>query len=361
VAAAGDGGGPHFAGSDGGTGMKAVVCRRSGRPEVLEIVEVDRPAVPDDGVLVRVHAASLNPVDFFSLSSANSVARTLSRRRSGPEVVGNDFAGTVEAVGRGVTEFKAGDEVFGGKRGAFAEYLCVSERDGVVRKPASLTFEQAAAAPVAGLTALQAVRDHGRLQPGQRVLVNGASGGVGTFAVQLAREFGGEVTAVCSPQNVDLARSLGAAAVVDYTREDFTRGGRRYDLLLDIAGSKPWSACRRVLAPRATFVAIGGSVHTVWGGVGTLMHLAGVRLASIGSRRRAALFITRLNKPDLEVLRDLLESGRIRAVIDRRYALDDVVAAFHYMGEGHARGKIAIDVSGAAGKTSSRHTEETRP
>jgi NADPH:quinone reductase-like Zn-dependent oxidoreductase len=339
--------------------MRAVVVRRHGRPEVLEIADVDEPVVPDDGVLVRVHAASLNPVDFFPLSSASAAARTLARRR-GPEVIGTDFAGTVESVGRGVNEFKPGDEVFGGKHGAFAEYVCASTRDGLVRKPANVSFEQAAAVPVAALTALQALRDHGRLQPGQSVLVNGASGGVGTFAVQLAAAFGGEVTAVCSPRNVEQARSLGAAAVIDYTQEDFTRAGQRYDLLLDIAGSRSWSECRRVMAPRATFVAIGGSVHTVWGGTHTLMHLAGVRLASIGSERRAVLFITKMNTPDLQAMADLLESGRIAAVIDRRFALADVVAAYRYMGEGHARGKIAIEVRGAGGTTPSA-TEEKVP
>jgi NADPH:quinone reductase-like Zn-dependent oxidoreductase len=214
--------------------------------------------------------------------------------------------------------------------------------------------------PVAALTALQALRDHGRIQAGQRVLVNGASGGVGTFAVQLARVLGGDVTAVCSSRNVDLARTLGANAVVDYTKEDFTRSGQTHDLLLDIAGSKSWSECRRVLAPRATFVAVGGSVHTVWGGVQTLKHLAGVRLASIGSSRRAVLFITKVNSPDLRFLSDLLGSGQLTAVIDRRYALDDVVAAFHHMGEGHARGKIVFDVSGAGGETAAPRTEETR-
>jgi len=330
--------------------VKAIVCRRPGRPDVLEIAEVEKPAVPEDGVLVRVHAASLNPVDFFTLSSANAATRRLARRPRA-EVVGTDFAGTVESVGGGVTVFRPGDEVFGGQRGAFAEYVCVSERAGVAPKPANLTFEQAAAVPVAALTALQALRDHGRIQPGQRVLVNGASGGVGTFAVQLARELGGEVTAVCSPRNVELARSLGAHTVVDYTRENFTQSEQRYDLLVDIAGSRSWSECRRVLAPRATFVAVGGSVHTVWGGVHTLMHLAGVRLASIGSSRKAALFITKVNRPDLLVLRDLLESGRLTAVIDRRYRLDDVVAAFQYLGEGHARGKIVFDLSGAGSET----------
>lgn len=335
--------------------MKAVVCRRYGPPEVLEVVEVEKPAVPDDGVLVRVHASALNPLDFFSLSGARYVGRMLAERlRPRPEVVGHDFAGTVESVGGSVTEFQPGDEVFGGKRGAFAEYLCISEQAGLVRKPANLTFEQAASVPVAALTALQAVRDHGRIQPGQRVLINGASGGVGTFAVQLAKVFGGEVTGVCSPRNLDQAQSLGADNVIDYTQEDFTRSGQRYDAMLDIAGSKSWSECRRVLAPRATFVAVGGSVHTVYGGGHTLKHFAGVRLASIASSQKVALFIAKLSKPDLLVLRDLLVTERITAVIDRRYALKEAVAAFRYMGEGHARGKIVINVSGAGSEKSSQ-------
>jgi NADPH:quinone reductase-like Zn-dependent oxidoreductase len=335
--------------------MRAVVCRRHGPPEVLEVADVAEPAVPDDGVLVRVHATAVNPVDFFSLSAVSRFGGALAGGfRSRPEVVGHDFSGTVEAVGPGVTEFRAGDEVFGSKRGAFAEHVCVSELDGIAPKPANLTFEQAAAVPVAALTALRALRDHGRLRPGLHVLVNGASGGVGTFAVQLAKVLGGEVTAVCSPRNADAARSLGADAVIDYTREDFTRSARPCDLLLDIAGSRSWSECRRVLAPGATLVAVGGSANTVFGGGRTLRHFAGVRLASIGSGRRAVLFVMRMNKPDLLVVRDLLATGRVRAVIDRRYALADAVAAFRHLGEGHARGKVAIAVSGAAGERSWR-------
>jgi len=339
--------------------MKAVVCRRYGRPEVLEIAEVEKPSVLDDSVLVRVHASSVNPVDFFSLSSAKYVARILAgRMKPTPEVVGTDFAGTVESVGRSVAGFQPGDEVFGGKRGAFADYICVFEQAGVVRKPTNLTFEQAAAVPVAAITALQALRDHGRIQPGQRVLINGASGGVGTFAVQLAKVFGGEVTGVCSPRNVDLARSLGADSVIDYTQEDFTRSAQRYDLMLDIAGNKSWSECRRVLAPKATFVCVGGSAHTVFGGGRTLKHFAGVRLASIGSSRKAVLFLARLNKADLLVLQELLETGRIMPVIDRRYALDEAVTAFRYMGDGHAKGKIVINLCAAGRETSSQSTEE---
>jgi NADPH:quinone reductase-like Zn-dependent oxidoreductase len=332
--------------------MRALVCRRPGPPDVLEVAEVEKPAVPDDGVLVRVHAAAVNPVDFFPLTSVHYAGRLLAGRlRPRPAVVGTDFAGTVEAVGRGVTGFRPGDEVLGGRPGALAEYVCVPERAGVVRKPANLTFEQAAAVPVAALTALQAVRDHGRVRVGQRVLVNGASGGVGTFAVQLARVFGGEVTAVCSPRNVDLARALGADTVVDYTREDFTRSDRRHAVMLDVAGSRSWSECRRVLAPGGTYVAVGGSAHTVFGGWRTLRHLAGVRLASIASGQRAVLYVASVRKPDLLVLCDLLEAGRIEPVIDRRYPLDEAVAAFRYLGEGHARGKVVIDVAGAGDDT----------
>jgi NADPH:quinone reductase-like Zn-dependent oxidoreductase len=246
----------------------------------------------------------------------------------------------------GVTEFEPGDEVFGVKIGAMAEYLCVPERSGVVRKPANLSFEEAAGVPVAAATALQALRDHGRIQAGQRVLINGASGGVGTFAIQLAKVLGGEVTGVCSPRNVDLARSLGADTVVDYTREDFTRGRQRYDLMLDIAGNRSWSECRRVLEPGATLVAVGGSAHTVFGAWGTLRHFAWVRLASIFSSQRAVLFIASVSRADLLVLRDLLETGRIRTVIDRRYPLEETVAAFRHLGEGHATGKIVVGVSG---------------
>jgi NADPH:quinone reductase-like Zn-dependent oxidoreductase len=337
--------------------MRAVVCRRSGQPEVLEIAEVERPAVPDDGVLVRVHAASVNPADLFALSGAFHAMRRLSRRAE-PEVVGRDFAGTVEAVGGAVTDLRPGDEVFGSRIGAFAEYVCVSEHGAIIRKPARLTFAQAAAVPVAAVTALQTLRDHGRIRPGSQVLVNGASGGVGTFAVQLARALGGEVTGVCSPRNVDQARSLGADPVVDYTREDFRRLGVRFDLLIDIAGSRSFPACRGILAPRATFVAAGASAHTAGGAWRILSHLAGVRLSSLGSRRRAVLFIAKMRRADLLVLRDLLESGAITPIVERTYPLDEVAAAFRHVSDGHARAKVAVDVSGLAGETSSRRASE---
>src|SRR5215472_2646629 len=204
--------------------MRAVVCSKPGSPYVLNMAEIDRPVVPDDGVLVRVHASSANPVDLFPLSRMGYISRLMKRA-----VLGTDFAGTVASVGRSVTQFQPGEEVFGGARGAFAEYVCVPEDGAVVRKPANVTFEQAAAVPVAAITALQAVRDHGQIQPGQKVLINGASGGVGTFAVQIAKSFGAEVTGVCGTRNVELVRSIGADRVIDYTKEDFTRSEERYD------------------------------------------------------------------------------------------------------------------------------------
>ena len=228
--------------------MQAIVQDRFGKPDVLELREVDQPDVGDDEVLVRVRAASVNPADWYAMAGFPYVARPQMGLRTPRARLGLDVAGEVAAVGERVTRFKAGDEVFGAGTGTLAEYAAVPE-DALVAKPANLSFEQAAAVPVAGLTALQGLRDKGGIRPGQRVLINGASGGVGTFAVQVAKAFGADVTGVCSPRNVDLVASLGADQVIDYTRQDFTRTGGRYDLLLDVAGSRPWSACRRVLDP----------------------------------------------------------------------------------------------------------------
>lgn len=325
--------------------MKAIVCRGPGRPDVLRLEEIDRPAIAKDGVLVRVHATSINPADFFPLSRVGYTMRRIGGGfKPKPQVLGTDFAGTVESVGHAVTEFKPGDEVVGGARGAFAEYTSVSAKGPVVRKSASLTFVQAAAIPIAALTALQAVRDHGRVREGQKVLINGASGGVGSFALQIAKSFGAHVTAVCGPRNLETARALGADGVIDYSREDFTRGAESYDVMLDIAGSHPWSECKRVLAPKAIMVVIGASVHTVWGGNRTLGHLIGVRLASVRSTQKVALFIAKLTKEDLLALQRLVEDGKVTPVIDRCYELNRLPEAFTYMGQGHARGKIVISV-----------------
>jgi len=319
--------------------MRAVVHRRYGSPEVLEIHDADRPAVTDDGVLVRVRAAAVNPVDWYGMTGRPYVARPMMGMR-GPKdsSVGVDFAGTVESVGDAVKDFRPGDEVFGLGNGAFAEYVCV--RDAVAPKPARLTFEEAAGVPVAGFTALQALRDRGRVEPGQKVLVNGASGGVGTFAVQIAKHLGAEVTGVCSTRNVDLVRSLGADHVVDYTQEDFTRGDRRYDLLLDIAGTRSFAACRRVLTPGAKVVVIGAPKDPPM--LGPLRHIAAMRLASVRSGHQVIFFVAKPNRADLGTLGDLIESGKIRPVIDRRYGLDEVTDAFRYLAEGHARGKIVL-------------------
>ena len=248
---------------------------------------------------------------------------------------------------RGNLAFKVGDEVFGGQSGAFAEYVRVAEHGAVVHKPANVTMEQAAAVPIAGVTALQALRDHGRLQPGQNVLINGASGGVGTFAVQIARALGGEVTAVCSTSHVETVRAIGAQHVVDYTREDFTRLGQHFDLLLDIAGSRSFAECARVLAPNATFVAVGSATHMQSGAWKVLQHLAAVRFGSLRSKRRVVIFVARMTRSDLLVLQDLMASGKVTPIIDKRYPLSDVRAAFAYLGQGHAAGKVVLDIPGA--------------
>jgi NADPH:quinone reductase-like Zn-dependent oxidoreductase len=323
------------------TTMKAIVRDRYGS-EVLELQEVEKPELADDGVLVRVRASSVNAVDWYDVTGTPWIARPMTGlRRPKSRLTGRDFAGMVEAVGKDVTGLQPGDDVFGGKSGggSFAEYVCVPM--GVVRKPANLTFEEAAAVPVAALTALQGLRDHGRVQLGQKVLVNGASGGVGTFAVQIAKALGAEVTAVCSTRNVEQARSLGADHVIDYTGEDFTRSGRRYDVILDVAGSKSWSQCRRVLNPHATLIMVGGPKRKLAGPLG---HIAKVRLAALHSSHKAVFFVAKFNGPDLDVLRELLESGNVKPVVEKRYELGDVADALRYVGEGHAQGKIVINV-----------------
>ena len=322
--------------------MKAIVHNTYGSPDVLELQEIDKPDPTDDEVLVRVRAASVNPVDWYSLTGTPYVGRMqMGLRKPKGNSVRIDFAGTVEAVGRDVTEFRPGDEVFG-RSGAFAEYVCVPADEALALKPANLTFEQAAAVPLAALTALQGLRDTGQLQPGGKVLINGASGGVGTFAVQIAKALGAEVTGVCSTRNVDLVRSLGADHVIDYTQEDFTRSDRRYDLMLDLAGSRSWSACRRVLNPQATLVIVGAPKGNRL--LGPLSHMVRVRLAAVRSSQKALFFIAKFNKADMVVLRELLEAGKVTPVIDRRYELSDIADALRYLGEGHAQGKIVLTV-----------------
>jgi len=321
--------------------MKAAVRERYCAPDAVELRELETPVPGDEEVLVRVRAASINIADWYAVTGRPYVGRPATGLRKPKEPrLGTDYAGIVEAVGKDVTEFQPGDEVFGARTGALAEYVIARADRAIVLKPANVTFEEAAAVPVAAVTALQGLRDKGGLLPGRGVLINGASGGVGTFAVQIAKALGADVTAVCHTRNVDIARSLGADHVVDYTEEDFTRSGRRYDLLLDIAGGRSWRDCKRVLGPNATFVAVGGPRRNrLLGPLGGVVRL---RLGAMLSRGKVVFFIAKLTKEDMEVLRELLETGKLRSVIDRQFELSDVGDAFRYFGEAHPRGKVVV-------------------
>ncbi len=323
-----------------GERMKAVVFCDYGSPEVLRYEDVEKPLPGGDEVLVRVRAAALNPLDWHSMRGTPYVGRIeMGLRKPKVTRLGVDFAGTVESVGRNVTQFKRGDEVFGGRRGAFAEYVTAREDRAVALKPANLTFEQAAAVPVAAITALQGLRDQGRLQPGQKVLINGASGGVGTFAVQIAKALGADVTGVCSTRNVDMVRSIGADRVVDYTREDFARTGQRYDLILDNVGNHSLSECRRALNPAGRYVMVGGPSGR-W--IDPLPRAFNAFVLSRFVTQDMRTFLAKLSKKDLTILRGLMEAGKVTPVIDRRYGLSEVPKAIRYLEEGHARGKVVI-------------------
>ena len=324
-----------------GSTMKAIVHERYGRPDLLVLRDIDTPVLAGDQMLVRVHASSVNPVEWYGVTGPYFARFGNGLRKPKSPVVGADLAGTVEGVGEHVKVFQPGDGVFGTGAGAWAEYALAREIR-LARKPGNLSFEEAAAVPIAGITALQALRDKGRVQPGQKVLINGASGGVGTFAVQLAKAFGAEVTAVCSTGNVDQARSLGADHVVDYTQEDFTERDERHDLMLDIAGSRSFFAFRRVLTPEATVVVVGGPM--TYRGLGPLPHIAGTFLASKGRSQTVTFFVAKITTEDLDILRELLEAGRVIPVIDRGYELSQAPDALRYLGEGHARGKVVITV-----------------
>jgi NADPH:quinone reductase-like Zn-dependent oxidoreductase len=322
--------------------MRAIVHHAYGYDGLELRDDVDKPAIGDGQLLVRVHASSVNPVEWYGALGPLFV-RVLGGGLRGPRdpTIGADLAGTVEAVAEGVNELSPGDEVFGTSGGSWAEYA-VAHATKLARRPASVSFEEAATAPVAGLTALQAVRDHGHVQPGQQVLINGASGGVGTFAVQLAKHFGAEVTAVCATSKVEQTHELGADRVVDYTQEDFTRRPERYDVMLDIAGSRPFRELRRVLTPEATVVVIGAP--TTAKGLGPLKHIAATRLAAIGRSQTVKFFMAKIEHDDLALLAELMAEGKVKPVIDRRYPLSEAADALRYLGERHARGKIVLTV-----------------
>ena len=323
--------------------MKAAVRERFGPPEVVELRELETPVPADDEVLVRIHASSINMSDWYGVRGRPVVGRVAMGLREPKELrLGTDYAGRVEAVGKDVTQFRPGDEVFGGRTGAWADYVVAKADRGIVPKPANVSFEDAAAVPVAAITALQAIRDKGELQHGQRVLIHGASGGVGTFAVLVAKALGGEVTAVCGPRGIEIARSLGADHVVDYTQEDFARDGARYDLLVDVKGGRSWSDCKRVLDPQGTLVIVGGPrKNRLLGPLGGLIRL---RLGAMLARRKAVFFIAQFNKEDMEALRELLEAGKLPPVVDARFQLSEIVEALRYMGDAHPQGKVVITV-----------------
>ena len=326
------------------TTMRAVVCRRYGSPDVLELQEVEKPVLGDDRVLVRVRASSVNPADYYSFRGSPFVARFgMGLRRPKSLIQGTDLAGTVEAVGRNVTRFRLGDEVFGARSGAFAEYANPLE-DRLALKPANTTFEQAAAVPIAALTALQGLRDKGQIKPGQKVLINGASGGVGTFAVQIAKSFGAEVTAVCSTGNVEQTRTLGADHVVDYSQEDFAKGEFRYDLVLDVAGNRSLADLRRVLVSSGTLVLVGADPTIRGGWVRVFARLAKAKMLSWFAGQKIIFFIAKINRGDLTVMKDLIEAGKVTPLIDRRYPIDQVSVAMRYLGERHARAKVVLTI-----------------
>jgi NADPH:quinone reductase-like Zn-dependent oxidoreductase len=324
--------------------MKAVVYRCYGAASVLRIEDVAKPVAADDEIVVKVHAAAVNPLDWHYMRGKPYLMR-LDAGLGAPRDprLGVDFAGTVEAVGSKVKRFHPGDDVFGGGDGAFAEYLSIREDRAVALKPANVTFEQAASVPIAGLTALQALRDKGGVQRGQKVLINGASGGVGTFAVQIAKSFGAEVTGVCSTRNMDMVRSIGADHVIDYGREDFTQGAQRYDLILDTVGNHSLLEYRRVLRPQGIFVMIGEDPHSgQW--IGFLVPpMEALMLSHLVSQKFEPL-LAKLNRADLAFLGDLMQTGKVTPVIDRRYVFMEVPAAIRYLEQGHARGKVVISL-----------------
>ena len=335
--------------------MKAAVYTRYGPPDVVQIKDVAKPIPKDNEVLIHVHAASVNILDAVTRGRPYLARLLFGLRKPKVTRLGVDVAGQVEAVGRSVTQFKVGNEVFGVCirdphasgvnvwicQGAFAEYVCAPEST-VAIKPENVTFEQAAAAPVAALTALQGLRNTGHIQPGQTVLINGATGGVGTFAVQIAKSFGAEVTGVCSTRNVDLVRSIGADRVIDYTQEDFTKSGQRYDLVFDCIGNHALSACRRVLHPQGILIMAG--TRSGRGMIGLFARLITALVVSRFVKQKLVTFLARPSKEDLAIMRDLMANGKVTPVIDRCYSLSEVPEALRYLEEGHARGKVVITV-----------------
>jgi len=319
--------------------MKAIVYYNYGSPDVLNLEEVDKPIPNDDDVLIKVHAASVNPLEWHFMRGEPLFMRLAVSGLLKPKnkILGVDIAGRVEEVGRNVMQFEPGDEVFGGSDsgGGFAEYVSVSENK-LALKPTNITFEEAAAIPIAAITALQGLRDKGEIQSGQKVLINGAGGGVGTYAVQIAKSFGAEVTGVCSTEKLDIVSSLGADHVIDYTKEDFTKNGQRYDLIFDAAAYRSISDYKRALSPDGIYVMIGGSMPLMF-----RVMFSGLWISMTG-RKKFKILMAKINSEDLVILKELFEAGKLATVIDRRYLLSETAEAIRYLEEGHARGKVII-------------------
>jgi NADPH:quinone reductase-like Zn-dependent oxidoreductase len=327
------------------THMKAIVYHTYGSPDVLKLEEVEKPVPQDDEVLVKVHAASVNAADLHLLRGKPFLMRLMGFGLLKPKnkILGAAMAGRVEAVGRNVNQLQSGDEIFGDVSecgwGAFAEYVCARE-DALALKPANVTFEEAAAVPLAAVTALQGLRAKGQIQPGQKVLIYGAGGGVGTFAVQIAKSFGAEVTAVCSTRNVDMVRSIGADHVIDYTQEDFTKNGQRYDLIFAVNGYHSISDYKRALNPKGVYVFIGGSIAAMFQAM-----LLGPVISMTGRQKMGSMGVAKPNQKDLVFMKELLEAGKVVPVIDRRYPLSETAEAIRYLEKGHAQGKVVITVA----------------
>ena len=323
--------------------MQAMVQDTYGSAEVMQSREIDKPEIGDDEVLVRVRAAGVNPADWAIMSGLPYIARPVYGLFKPKNAVrGTDVAGTVEAVGSGVTRFKPGDDVFGWSDGSYAEYAAAPE-DKLALKPANLTFEQAAAVPMAGLVALQALRDHAKVTPGQKVLINGASGGIGTFAIQIAKAYGAEVTAVASTRNLEMVRSIGADHVIDYTQDDFTKSGEQYDVILDNVANHSLSELRRALTPTGTLIPNGGGFEHRWIASGGRIVRAAVMFQFGG--QKLGNFLMSTNHEDLDVLKGMIEAGKVTPVLDRAYPLRETAQAIGHVGEGHARGKTTITIA----------------
>jgi NADPH:quinone reductase-like Zn-dependent oxidoreductase len=337
--------------------MKAIVYHRYGSPDVLRFEEIEKPKAGEDEVLIKVRAASVNPYDWHFMRGTPYAVRVMAGLRTPKATrLGADVAGQVESVGRNVTHFKPGDDVFGLCVGAFSEYVCASESR-LAMKPNSVTFEQAASVPIAAITALQGLRDKRQIQSGQSVLVNGASGGVGTFAVQIAKSFGATVTGVCSTRNIEMVRSIGADHAIDYTQDDFTKRGQSYDLMLDCIGNHSLAACRRVLNPNGIYIPAGGTTDA-WMFRPLSRAVTALALSWFVSQKLIPFFVAKPSKEDLKTIGELMKAGKVTPVIDKRYRLRDVAEAIRYLEEGHARGKVVITLEAKDGAIDRNGPEE---